>query len=96
MAHNFVFLDYTFLFDSNDTWQHLHQFEGDLSKFFAERGFQAEVIKTVEGQIGKRILLIKRIDDFDKFPEKENLQVGIKRKISNMEKDGKTSKKMGG
>ena len=53
-------LDYTFLFDPSESWSNLSQFEADLIKFFVDRGMEAETIKTVEGQIGRRILLLKK------------------------------------
>jgi hypothetical protein len=59
---NFVMLDYTFLFDPNSSWSHLSQFEGDLAEFFSANGLRAEIVEPMKGQIGRRILLIKRID----------------------------------
>ncbi len=55
-----VLLDYTFLFDPADTWQHLYQFEKELVDFLASKGLESEVIKAIEGQAGKRILYIKK------------------------------------
>jgi hypothetical protein len=61
-----VFLEYSFLFDAVDTWQHLYQFESDLAKFFSERGLEAEIIKTVEGQAsGRRILAISKKNNLE-------------------------------
>lgn len=55
-----VFLEYTFLFDPREAWSNLFEFERDLASFFNERGFEARIIKTVEGQIGKRLLRIEK------------------------------------
>jgi hypothetical protein len=57
-----VFLEYTFLFDSSETWSHLSQFEADLADFFSVHEYQAEIVKTVGGQSGKRIMMLTRID----------------------------------
>lgn len=56
-----VLLDYTFMFDPTDTWQHLSQFESDLADAFKSLGFEAQVIKSIGGQPGRRALLIKKI-----------------------------------
>lgn len=62
-----VFLEYSFLFDPDTTWDSLSSFEKDLADFFAAHGLEAEIIKMVEGQIGGRILWIKKMDIFDKM-----------------------------
>lgn len=61
MNKNMAFLDYTFLFNPVETWQHLSQFESDLADFFATLGLEAEIVKSVNGQPGKRLLLIQRV-----------------------------------
>lgn len=60
---NLALLTYTFLFDPTATFQHLYEFEKSLSDFFAAHGMEAEVIKTVEGGGGNRMLLITRIQE---------------------------------
>lgn len=55
-----AFLDYAFLFDPSETWRNLFQFEADLIKFFESQGIEAETLKPVEGQYGKRILVLKK------------------------------------
>jgi len=54
-----AFLEYAFIFDPVDTWQHLYQFEQDLGKFFEERNLEAEILETVGGQSGRRVIVIK-------------------------------------
>jgi hypothetical protein len=55
-----VFLEYTFMFDPASSWSSLYQFEDQLAKFFGDRGFEADIIKSVEGQpAGKRILYLR-------------------------------------
>ena len=58
-----VFLEYSFLFDPDETWNNLHAFESDLAKFFNEHGTEAIVIKAVEGAPAKRILYIKKTEE---------------------------------
>jgi hypothetical protein len=58
---NPVMLEYMFMFDATDTWQHLSQFENDLADFFRAQGFQAEIIKSISGQVGKRVLFIEKV-----------------------------------
>jgi hypothetical protein len=52
-------LEYTFLFEPEETWQHLFQFEKDLTDFFKSKGKELQVVKTIEGATtGRRIVLI--------------------------------------
>jgi hypothetical protein len=62
MARKYVFLDYTFIFDPTDSWQHVSQFESDLSDFLGAYGFEAQIVNAIGGQPGKRMLLVRRID----------------------------------
>lgn len=68
-----AFLEYTFMFDPSQTWSNLYQFENDLSKFFADRGYDAVIVKTVAGQGGRRILMLqpKPMVDVVEEPKKE-------------------------
>lgn len=59
----FVFLEYSFMFEPGSAWQHLSQFEQDLAAFFTDNGHEAQIVKTVSGQSGRRILLIKKIEN---------------------------------
>ena len=62
---NLVFLEYSFMFDPEETWNNLHAFESDLAKFFNEHGTEAIVIKAVEGAPVKRILYIKKKEELE-------------------------------
>lgn len=65
-----VLLQYNFLFDPADTWSSLYDFEQDLLKFFDSKTLEAEIVKSVEGQNGIRILLIrKRTGILDSIPQ---------------------------
>lgn len=55
-------LRYTFLFDPSEAWSHLSQFESDLIEFFSVKGLEGEVISLVNGQLGEKMLELKRID----------------------------------
>ena len=58
-----ITLTYTFIFSQEaNIWNHVYQFENDLADFFASNGLECEVIKTVEGSMGGRMLMIERID----------------------------------
>lgn len=63
---NLAILEYMFMFDPADTWSHLNQFEGSLRDFFTQNGLEAQIVSSVNGQPGKRMLLIKKVD---KIPE---------------------------
>lgn len=62
-----VFLTYSFLFDALDTWQHLSNFESDLADFFRAYGLQAEIVKSMNGQNGNRVLILTNIDKLSKM-----------------------------
>lgn len=53
------------MFDPADTWSSLYEFEKDLAVFFNQKVLEAEIIKSVEGQEGNRILFIRRKDRLD-------------------------------
>jgi hypothetical protein len=62
MASNLQLLDYTFMFDPEQTYQHLFQFEQDLQKFFRDKQMDMQIVKTMEGGQGRRILIITKKD----------------------------------
>jgi len=84
-----VFLEYTFLFAPAEGWSHLYEFEHDLARFFSERGFEADIFKTIEGQGTKRILYLKRKEPIVKNiserpqPGRPKTTKGIIRDMSN-------------
>ena len=53
-------LEYWFMFDPTNTWQHFHQFEDDLAKFLQEHGLEGRIIDSINGQAGKRIMYVVR------------------------------------
>src|SRR6266478_780042 len=55
-----VMLDYTFMFDPKDTYQHMYQFEQDLGSFFKEHDMEATAVKTISGGSSKNILYVCR------------------------------------
>lgn len=61
-----VVLQYTFLFDPSQAWSHLHQFENDLADFFAAQGLESNILESVKGQSGNRIMELSRISFISK------------------------------
>jgi hypothetical protein len=53
-------LEYAFMFDTGEAWSNLYQFESTILKYFETLGFEAEILKTVEGATGRRILMLKK------------------------------------
>jgi hypothetical protein len=53
-------LQYNFMFDPSEAWSSLYEFESDLAKFFSGKSLEAQIIKSIEGQSGNRILYIRR------------------------------------
>lgn len=67
-----IFLEYTFLFDAADAWQHLSQFESDLSDFFRMHDLDVGIVKTIGGQAGKRIMILKKVGELERMRTDEN------------------------
>lgn len=86
-----AFIEYYFLLDTTNTYQHVSQFENDLTKFFSERGLEAQILNNVAGQIGKRILYIKKKAMMDAPREStEPVKVGRPKTPQGLLKDMKT------
>lgn len=62
MSDKYSFLEYTFLFNTDTGFSNIYEFESQLKDFFAAFGLEAEIVKTIDGQFGRRILLIRKID----------------------------------
>lgn len=59
-----AYLEYTFLFEPDETWPSVGAFERDLAAFFAAHKLEAVRVET-EGSVGKRIFHIKNMDILD-------------------------------
>jgi hypothetical protein len=59
---SYAFLQYAFIFDPAEGWSHAYQFEKDMADFFAAHGFDAELMKQVEGSSGTKVIILKKID----------------------------------
>jgi len=55
-----VILEYIFMFNPNQTWSHLFEFEKELAGYFNSKGLQAEFVKTVDGVQSRRMLVISK------------------------------------
>lgn len=84
MARKIVMLDYTFLFDPTDTWQHLYQFQKSFTDFLKERGMQGEIVANVDGGRGRTVLLIEKIEENLPKEEKASKPVSVKDQVRNM------------
>lgn len=74
-----VFLEYFFVFDPADTWQHIDQFEADLAKYLDEHGLEGEIIHSAEDKKGKRILKITKKPELPPVPQPESMDTSKKR-----------------
>lgn len=84
-------LSYLFMFDPSETWQHRHQFEGDLFKFFDEKGFVGYVMPYIEGGGGPRIICVDKKEEV--VLEKILEEVGPQKKLEKLKKDFKEPKR---
>lgn len=65
-------IEYAFMFDTGEAWSNLYQFESTILKYFDTLGFEAEILKTVEGATGRRILMLKKKPTVANAPEEKN------------------------
>ena len=54
-----VYLEYCFIMEPG-TYAHLDLFEKSLADFFAEEGLEAQMITTIGGYRGRRMIYIRR------------------------------------
>ncbi len=52
-------LEYLFIFDPADTWQHLYQFEDTFADYLMEHNMEAQVLDSINPKSGRRIIQIK-------------------------------------
>ena len=57
-----AFLEYAFLFDDG-TFGNLYDFENLMAQVFKAKGYEANIIDTVKGFSGRRIVYITRMKD---------------------------------
>lgn len=64
MSKQLAFLEYTFILDPTNTFQHVYEFEKFLSDFLKTRGLEGQIMETVAGGVnGKKIILISKVKD---------------------------------
>jgi hypothetical protein len=60
---NLVTLELMLLFDPDSTWPHLRDFEKEFAEFLKTKGKEGEIVDTMKGQVGREIILVKKIQD---------------------------------
>ena len=63
-----VFLEYMFVFEPSTAFAHLYEFERSLAEFFSQKGFDAQVLETVDGATGRHIFYIARREVIEASP----------------------------
>ena len=58
-----VALEYTFIFDKDETFAHLNIWEKFLAEFLDGHGLEGEMVLGTDVQFGRRIVLVKRKDE---------------------------------
>ena len=64
MAKSFVLLEYLLLFDSNNLWETLPDFEQDLARFLEEKNVEADVVP-IAGQPGRKLLILSKKQEIE-------------------------------
>ena len=71
MVKHLVVLEYLFMFNPEEIYDSLSAFEKDLARAFAEHGVEATIIKSIDGQQGKRVLLLQKKQELQPLGEKD-------------------------
>ena len=79
-------LQYNFMFDPSETWSSLYEFESDLAKFFSSKSLEAQIIKSIEGQSGNRILYIRKKPEIGVTPTPQGRPKTAQGKINELKK----------
>ena len=79
-----VMLEYVFMFDPSQTYQHLYQFEQDLAKFFKEHGMEAEIVSPIGGYQGRKILVIKKAELIPEITEKPIKEGHVQKQVNKL------------
>lgn len=66
-----AYLEYKFLFDPSDTFSSLSQFESMLVDYFNACDMDIELVKSVNGQIGGRLMIIQKKPQVKNFKAAE-------------------------
>lgn len=82
----YALLEYIFMFDPGEIWSHAYEFEHSLTQFLKTKGLEAQIVKTVEGAEGRRVLLIQKSqEEMIQIPkEPVGRPKGLKRRISDV------------
>ncbi len=71
-----VSITYQYIFSKDaNIWNNAYEFEQDISDFFAANGLEADVVTTVSGSTGNRIILIKKIDEVSILNNKKGVDM---------------------
>ena len=58
-----VYLKYGFIFEPEETWPHLYEFEQSFAEYLKTIGLEATIIKAAEGQESIKMLSISKRPD---------------------------------
>ena len=65
-----AFLEYAFIFEPETAWANIYDFEKDLAKFLRASGLEGQIIDAVKGQIGRRVIFVRRLPDMLQDPSR--------------------------
>lgn len=84
---NLAMLNYTFMFKPSDTsWDNALRFQDDLGRFFDAKGFNAQVIDSVAGNVSTVMVIITKKEELEP-PEPPQTSVKVtppKQQVNNM------------
>lgn len=77
-------LEYIFIIENDNLWSNIYEFEADLAKFFGEHGIEAKRTNTINGQQGRRILILEKKEEIEKLEmpqKKEPVKIPTKKEL---------------
>lgn len=57
-----IYVDYTFIFDPKEAWEHVSVFNDDLGAFFKQKGFEGEIVEPAGEKQDKIMVYLKKIE----------------------------------
>lgn len=88
-----VSITYQFIFSKHaNIWQNVYDFEKDLSDFFLANNLEANVVQTVRGSTGGRIVWISKIEQTPKLMNMKGVNLKAKAQPSATDIKGLTRK----
>lgn len=81
-----AYLDFSFVFDPSELWNHVHEFESTLRKYFDSIGVEASIIESFGGGKGRFMVYLAKKNEYGiSIPfEKKGMTLKTKESMDNL------------